>query len=77
MLLKQIQNLVAEHALGQEIAATLVHEGYADFFRVSAGTYTRLKPTYIADLLLSLPQQVKVIQEKIKGAGSSAMAISK
>ncbi len=60
----KIDLLIKDYKLDKDIAATLVRAGHDGFFLYSVKRYSTLKPAFIADILLSLPKQVKKQCEK-------------
>ena len=59
LLKDQIGGLASHFSLDKDIAATIVNDGLADDFKVLCEKCKSIKPSYIADVLLSGPKQAK------------------
>ncbi|MFQ5620675.1 MAG: Glu-tRNA(Gln) amidotransferase subunit GatE [Candidatus Nanoarchaeia archaeon] len=55
----KIQGMVDSFKIDKEVAGTLIKQNLSSFFSFSAKRYTGLKPTFIADVLLSCQKEVK------------------
>ncbi|MEK6961324.1 MAG: Glu-tRNA(Gln) amidotransferase subunit GatE [Nanoarchaeota archaeon] len=59
LLKDQIDGLAVHFSLDKDIAATIVNDGIAEDFKALCEKCKSLKPSYIADVLLSGPKQAK------------------